>query len=92
MLHIAVLGYANVQVNGCALDNVELLGDWTNYTKLVTYRSFDVTGLVHQGENEIMIELGNGWYNPSPLLFLANTTCVSASPKLVHRLYLSRLW
>jgi alpha-L-rhamnosidase len=67
MLHIAVLGYANVQVNGCALDNVELLGDWTNYTKLVTYRSFDVTGLVHQGENEIMIELGNGWYNPSPL-------------------------
>lgn len=67
MLHIAVLGYANAHVNGCALDNVELLGDWTNYTKLVTYRSFDVTGLVHQGENEIMIELGNGWYNPSPL-------------------------
>lgn len=67
VLHIAVLGYANVCVNGCALGNVELLGDWTNYTKLVTYRSFDVTGLVHRGENEITIELGNGWYNPSPL-------------------------
>lgn len=67
VLHIAVLGYANVRVNGCALGNVELLGDWTNYTKLVTYRSFDVTGLVHRGENEITIELGNGWYNPSPL-------------------------
>ncbi|RVU97713.1 alpha-L-rhamnosidase [Coriobacteriales bacterium OH1046] len=67
VLHIAVLGYADVRVNGWSLGNVELLGDWTNYNKLVTYRSFDVTELVHRGENEIAIELGNGWYNPSPL-------------------------
>lgn len=67
VLHIAVLGYADVRVNGRKLGNVELLGDWTNYGKLVTYRSFDATGLVRAGENEITIELGNGWYNPSPL-------------------------
>lgn len=67
VLHIAVLGYAQVRVNGTPLPDIELLGDWTNYAKLVTYRSFDVTGLVHRGENEITIELGNGWYNPAPL-------------------------
>lgn len=67
VLDIAVLGYAQVRLNGRLLPDAELLGDWTNYTKLVTYRAFDVSGLVCEGTNTISIELGNGWYNPSPL-------------------------
>ena len=66
-LKIAVLGYARVLVNGSPLGNVELLGEWTNYTKLVYVHTFDVSSLVHEGSNQIVIELGNGWYNPSPL-------------------------
>ena len=66
-LSIAVLGYARALVNGQPLGNIELLGDWTNYTKLVYVRTFDVSDLVHEGENHIEVELGNGWYNPSPL-------------------------
>ena len=66
-LSIAVLGYARVTINDSPVDNIELLGDWTNYTKLVCVRSFDVSNLVHEGENQIVVELGNGWFNPSPL-------------------------
>ena len=66
-LTIAVLGYARVTVNGEPLGNIELLGDWTNFTKLVTTHSFDVTSLLREGVNELVVELGNGWFNPSPL-------------------------
>ena len=70
-LAIAVLGYAQVRVNGRPLEwngkCVELLGHWTNYTKAVLYDEFDISAMVHAGENELHIELGNGFYNPAPL-------------------------
>lgn len=66
-LHVAVLGYARIWLNGTRVGSAELLGDWTNYAKLVYYDTFDVTGLLREGTNEFAIELGNGWYNPSPL-------------------------
>ena len=67
ILSLAVMGYAYVRVNGRKACDCELLGDWTNYTKLVYYHNLDVTGLLQAGHNEVAIELGNGWYNPSPL-------------------------
>ena len=66
-LTLSVLGYARVTINGKALGNVELLGDWTNFTKQVTSRTFDVTELLRPRTNTIEVELGNGWFNPSPL-------------------------
>ncbi len=66
-LRIAVLGYARVLLNGAPVGDVELLGDWTNPTKLVYCDAFDVTDLLCEGENVLVVELGNGWYNPSPL-------------------------
>ncbi|MCH3943353.1 MAG: alpha-L-rhamnosidase N-terminal domain-containing protein [Atopobiaceae bacterium] len=66
-LDIAALGCYSVRVNGRRLDGVELSGDWTNYSKAVYYDSFDISGMVRPGENEISIELGNGMYNPAPL-------------------------
>ncbi len=66
-LGLAVLGYARVTVNGSAVSGDELVGDWTNYAKLVTYRTYEVAGLLVAGANEVRIELGNGFYNPSPL-------------------------
>lgn len=66
-LTIAVLGYAKLHVNGEPLPRVELLGHWTRWDRAVYTDTFDVTGLVRAGENRISIELGNGFYNPSPL-------------------------
>ncbi len=67
VVYVAVLGYACVFVNGRRASDCELLGEWTNYTKLVYYHAIDVTELAQHGVNELAIELGNGWYNPSPL-------------------------
>ena len=66
-LTVSVLGYARVTVNGVPATSAELLGDWTNPTKLVYFDELDVTDLIKAGTNELVIELGNGWFNPSPL-------------------------
>ena len=71
-LHVAVLGYGRVKVNGTPVSTDELLGDWTNYTKLVYYRSYEVASFLRSGDNRIDIELGNGWYNPAPLALMGN--------------------
>lgn len=66
-LAIAVLGLAKVLVNGKPLGNVELLGHWTNFAKAVYFDTFELAGLVGEGENTVSIELGNGFYNPAPI-------------------------
>lgn len=65
-LRIAVLGFADARINGQRL-GVELLGAWTNPLKTVYHDVVDVTSLLVVGQNRIEVELGNGWYNPSPL-------------------------
>lgn len=66
-LAIAVLGFARIFINGKRVGSAELLGDWTNFTKIVYYRTYRVDDLLRRGANTIEIELGNGWYNPAPL-------------------------
>ena len=66
-LSLAVLGYARVSINGRRLRGCELLGWWTNYTKVVYSCDFDVADMLVAGINTVQIELGNGFYNPSPL-------------------------
>lgn len=67
VLTIAVLGYARVRINGVRMDASELLGWWTNYTKVVYSHSLEVADKLVVGTNAIEIELGNGFFNPSPL-------------------------
>ena len=66
-LTIAVLGYARVSINGIRMDASELLGWWTDYTKAVYSYRVEVADKLTCGANVIEIELGNGFYNPSPL-------------------------
>ena len=42
VLRVAVLGYARVTLNGRPVSDEELLGDWTNPTKLVYQHEYDV--------------------------------------------------
>ena len=32
------------------------------YDKRLAYQTYDVSGLVHEGENEVQVILGDGWY------------------------------
>lgn len=69
ILHIAALGMYEARINGQPVSDGYLNGLWTNYQKDVYYESFDVTSSLHPGKNWIEVELGNGFYNPSPLRF-----------------------
>jgi len=67
LLYVGALGYYIGYINNKRIGNDELNSDWTNHQKCVYYDVYDVTDLLVEGENEIIFELGNGMYNPSPL-------------------------
>lgn len=68
-LKICVLGYYILKINGRLASNTVLNNDWTYFSKRKYYDEYDITGLIHLGENFIEVELGNGMYNPFPLKF-----------------------
>ena len=64
---IAAVGMRDLFVNGRRISSTAL-PPLTIYRKRVLEEVFDVTGLVRPGvENELRIELGNGWWNLPPL-------------------------
>ncbi|MEY8462223.1 family 78 glycoside hydrolase catalytic domain [Streptococcus merionis] len=69
-IHIRGLGYYVLYINGEKVSDDCLLGDLSHFDKRVYYDSFDVSSYIKQGTNTIRVELGNGWYNPAPLLIL----------------------
>jgi alpha-L-rhamnosidase len=66
-IHIVGLGYYHLYINGVRVTNSELNTDWTNYDKTVCYDTFDISTFLTDGSNELVVELGNGWYNPAPM-------------------------
>lgn len=67
-------GLRRALVNVCGLGQYEMSLDgkktspflspgWTKYNKTCLYDTYDITRLLHQGENTIGLELGNGMYN-----------------------------
>ena len=64
---VASPGMRDLFVNGERVTPTAL-PPWTAYRKRVIEESFDVTRLVRAGaENELRVELGNGWWNLTPL-------------------------
>ncbi|WP_081979795.1 family 78 glycoside hydrolase catalytic domain [Dickeya chrysanthemi] len=66
-INIVGLGYYKLYINGEEVGDSELNTDWTNYNETVYYDTYDVNRYLKKGDNEILIELGNGWFNPAPL-------------------------
>lgn len=62
-LHIAGLGLFVVYVNGEKVSDEVLSNPFTNYNKSVLYSNYELTKYLVVGENEILIVLGDGWYN-----------------------------
>lgn len=57
------LGYHELTLNGRKADSRVLEPAQSEYPKRVFYSAYDVTGLVHAGDNMLGLMLGNGWYN-----------------------------
>jgi alpha-L-rhamnosidase len=67
-LYISGLGYYEASINGRRVGDRVLDPGWTNYGKRVFYSVYDVTASIQAGLNCIGVMLGNGWWNPLPLL------------------------
>lgn len=63
MLYVTALGLYEARLNGRRVGDHVLAPDWTDYRKRVRYQAYDVTSLVHPGENALAALLGNGWYS-----------------------------
>ncbi|MBQ9710346.1 MAG: family 78 glycoside hydrolase catalytic domain, partial [Clostridia bacterium] len=62
-LHIAGLGLFVVYINGKKVSDDVLSNPFTNYEKSVLYSNYEVSSYLTVGKNEVVIILGDGWYN-----------------------------
>jgi alpha-L-rhamnosidase len=61
-LVITALGLYECEINGQVVGDEVFAPGWTEYHKRVQYQTYDVTGMLSQGENVIGAILGDGWY------------------------------
>ena len=61
-LYASALGLVEVHLNGRRVSDDFFTPGWTAYDKRVHYRTYDVTRLVHRGENAIGAILADGWF------------------------------
>ncbi|MFG1605983.1 family 78 glycoside hydrolase catalytic domain [Actinoplanes sp. NPDC049265] len=62
-LFTTALGLHDTYLNGARVGVERLDPGWTDYTKRLQYRGYDVTSALRQGRNALGAVLGNGWYS-----------------------------
>jgi alpha-L-rhamnosidase len=62
-LYMTALGLADFYINGRRATDDRFTPGWTDYTKRVHYRAYDVTALLHGGKNALGAILADGWYS-----------------------------
>lgn len=61
-LHASALGNYELYINGQRVSQDYFSPGWTDYTKRVYYRTYDITDVLESGDNAIGAILGDGWY------------------------------
>ncbi len=61
-MYVTSLGLYEVRLNGVKVGDHVLAPEWTDYQKRVQYQTYDVTGLINEGENVVSAMLADGWY------------------------------
>lgn len=62
VLYATARGVYTPYLNGQRVGRARLAPEITPYEKLLYYQRYDLLALLRQGENELQIELGDGWY------------------------------
>ena len=62
-LRICGLGFYETTINGEKVGDSEFAPTWSDYDKTVFFNVYDVTQQIQQGNNELRVLLGNGFYN-----------------------------
>lgn len=61
-LYITCHGLYEAYINGSRVGSFVLAPGTYTYDKKLAYQTYDVTELVKEGENEVQVILGDGWY------------------------------
>ena len=61
-LHVSAFGDLEMSVNGKPASGDLFVPGWTDYRKRVPLVTWDVTALLHEGENVLGAMLGDGWF------------------------------
>ncbi len=64
-LYITACGLYEACLDGEKVGDFILAPGYTDYRKRVQYQSYDVTDMLHTGENELTVQLADGWYRGS---------------------------
>jgi alpha-L-rhamnosidase len=62
-LYATALGWFDAHVNGARVNDTFFDPGWTDYTRRVYYRAYDVTELLRPGANALGVEVADGWYS-----------------------------
>ena len=62
LLYASGLRQDELRMNGSKVGSDELTPGWSEYHKTFYYDAYDVTSLVHEGQNALGVMLGNGMY------------------------------
>lgn len=82
-IYICGLGLFELKINGKLPDDSVLNPAHTQYSSTVLYRVFDISELLVSGENEITVELGNGFFNETTDVWNWDTASWRRAPKLI---------
>lgn len=62
-VYATALGIYDLHLNGSRVSDDYFNPGWTDYTKRVYYRAYDVTDRIKQGQNALGAILADGWYS-----------------------------
>ena len=62
-LSLCPLGIGYAYLNGKRVSNDLFIAPVSDYRKTLWVNEYDVTALIKKGENELLVEVGNGFYN-----------------------------
>ena len=83
------LGYSELEINGRKIGDAVLDPGFTDFSRRVLYRTYDVTDAVRLGPNALGVILGGGWFNlATPDAFAFEHAPWSASPRMRCQLHL----
>ncbi|MBN1876734.1 MAG: glycoside hydrolase family 78 protein [Anaerolineae bacterium] len=61
-IYVTGLGLYELRLNGQRVGDTVLTPGWTNYDHHIQYQTYNVTGLMREGDNVLGVMLGDGWY------------------------------
>ena len=64
-LYITACGLYEARIGGKKVGDFVMAPGYTDYRKRVQYQTYDVTAMLKEGENELTVQLADGWYRGS---------------------------